>query len=253
MAEETKDIKQETGDVAQTTGIDAAAGVQQDVTSDAAGNQDEVAGLKAAAAEERKKRQDIEAQLKLQQDQMLLMNANAPQTQIQQPKSEYEQAIIDLGYDPEYLTEPERGNVFARMTQNMNVRNSQNAQAQANQQFINANPDYNEAVGRQVGNQFIPSAEITEILQRKPHLTAAAYASSEGAYRIVTDERALKELQQKTAVNDEHLSQNEIDNKTSVVSGAAAAGGAIPGNAGKVNVQQQQDMEQRVADGEFNS
>lgn len=253
MADKTKtDEKQETGAVAQTTGIDVAAGVQQDVTSDAAGNQDEVAGLKTAAEAERKKRQEAEAQTQLLREQMALQQAN-PVQQTTQPVSDYEQAKANIGLaGEEYIDETQRGAIFTEINRIINARSQQNAQATANQQFINTHPDYFDVVGKQVGNQMMPSAEITKILQEKPHLTAAAYASSQGAYQIVMDERKLQELMEKNIVNDEHLKQNDIDNKTSVVSGAAAGGGAITAHAGTATLEQQEEMEQRVANGEFN-
>ena len=204
--------------------------------------------------EEIAKTKAAEQQAQLMQDQVTLMQTSQVQTtQVQQPKTAYEQSIAALGYDPDYLTEVERGKVLAHMVETMNTQNSQGAQVLANQQFINEHPDYNEAVGKQVGNQFLPSAEIAEILLRKPHLKAAAYASSQGAYQIVIDERKLKELEEKTAVNDEHLKQNDIDNQTAPVSGAAAGGGAIEASAGAVSIEQQLAMEQRVEGGEFNN
>ena len=224
MPDEKTD-KKNAGDVVQQTGTETVVDGQQQTTQDAAGNQDEVTGLKAAAEAERKKRQDLEAQIKLQQDQMALIQANPVQQQVQaqQPLSDYDQAKTNLGIAGEdYIDESQRGAIYTEVNRITNIRTQRTQGVLANQRFMVTHSDYSEVVGRQVGNQMVPSAEITEILQRKPYLNAAAYASAEGAYNIVMQERQLKELEQKNTVNEEHLQQNQIDNKTAPVSGAAA-------------------------------
>lgn len=257
MTEENKTgNEKDTGDAGQTdTGNkDITAGGQQDVTPDAEGNQDEKYKAAVAMANaEKEKRQATESQSQLLQDQMSIMQAN--QVQPQQPSSTYEQAIKDLGIDPDYMTETERIKVFAHKEQLDQVKNQQVASQFANQQFIRSHPDYFDVVGKPVGNQYQVSAELQKILTEKPHLTAAAYASSQGAYQIVMEERKLAELKKKNEALTEHQTQQDIDNKTAPMSGAAAGGGGtvasgdvLPANA---TIEQVREMERRVAAGEF--
>ena len=164
--------------------------------------------------------------------------------------SDYDQAKTNLGLaGEEYIEEAQRGKIYAEINRITNARNQQSAQLSTNQSFISLHPDYNEVVGRYAGTQFIPSAEITELVQRKPYLAATAFASAEGAYQMVMDERKLKTLDQQTTVQEEHLNQQGIATKLAPVSGAAAAGGAITAGAGTITVAQQQENEQRVENG----
>lgn len=186
-------------------------------------------------------------------DQINLTQAGQANQQAVQPTSLYDQAKADLGLtDEEYLTEAQRSQVNSRMFELQGTAYQQQAQMQVNRQFILSHADYGEVVGRQVGKNFQPSTELTEILNKKPHLAAAAQ-TPEGAYMIVMEERGLKKLQQQNTVNEEHLNQNQIDTKLAPVSGAAAAGGAVSNTAvGAITIQQQQENERRVANGEFN-
>ena len=251
MADEEKKGTETAGDADQQTGTTAAdTSVGDAVAGDAAQNQDEVAGLKAAAEAERKKRQDAEAQAQLLRDQLTVANATQQQAQIAAPLSDYDQAKTNLGLaGEEYIEEAQRGKIYAEINRITNARNQQSAQLSTNQSFISLHPDYNEVVGRYAGTQFIPSAEITELVQRKPYLAATALASAEGAYQIVMDERKLKTLDQQTTVQEEHLNQQGIATKLAPVSGAAAAGGAITAGAGTITLAQQQENEQRVENG----
>ena len=197
------------------------------------------------------------AQTQLLQNQMAVMaaNQNQPVQQVQQPLSDYDQAKTDLGLaDEAYMAEDQRSKVYARMTEIMNARSQQVAAGLANQQFESSHPDFGSVVGLRnpLTGQIQPTAEISTILTKKPHLTAAAYASSEGAYKIVIEQREIDKLQQQNTVTEEHLKQQEIDTKLAPVSGAAAAGGAVTATGAAVTVEQQQAMEERVASGEFN-
>ena len=197
-----------------------------------------------------------EEQVVLLQNQMALVQANQQAVQQpQQPASVYEQAKADLGLtDVEYIDEANRGKIYARINEITNQQNQQNAIVFANRQFEDSHPDFGSVVGVRnlLTQQIQPTAEILKILTEKPYLTAAAYASSQGAYEIVMAERKLNELAQQTIVQEEHLKQQGIDTKLAPVSGAAAVGGAIQASAGTVTLEQQQEMEQRVANGEFN-
>ena len=63
------------------------------------------------------------------------------------------------------------------------------------------------------------------------------------------DERKLKELEAKAAIQQEHLDQKDIDTKTSVVSGAAGGAGAINTSHSATTREEQEDMEQKIMDG----
>lgn len=200
-------------------------------------------------------RKAVEERAKLLQDQMALIQANQPvQQQPQEPLSDYDKAKAELGYaGEEYLDESQRSRVHAKMTELINTRNQQASAAYANQQFEITHPDFGSVVGLRnpVTNQIQPSAEILKILTEKPYLTAAAYASSQGAYEIVMQQREIEKLQQQNSVNQEHLNQQKVDTKLAPVSGAAAAGGAVANNAGVITVEQQLENERKIAAGEI--
>ncbi len=254
MADEDKTGIEETGDADQTTGNTATDTRVGDVAAgDAAQTQDEKeeTGFKSAYEAEKLKRQQSEQAEQLLRDQLTVANANQQQA-MTQPFSDYDQAKANLGLaGEEYIEEAQRGKIYAEVNRITNARNEQTVQLAANRQFVSLHPDFNEVVGTYMGTQFVPSAEITELVKRKPYLSAAAFASSEGAYQIVMDERKLKTLDLKTTVQGEHLTQQGIANKLAPVSGAAAGGGAITAGAGTPTLQQQQEMEKRVESGEF--
>lgn len=209
--------------------------------------------LKKAIDEKNAAEQRIREQEELYRSQMAMAQANQP-VQPQQPLSDYDQAKADLGLaGEEFLDEGQRSKVFARMTEIMNIRNQQATITLANQQFEATHPDFSSVVGLRnpVTGQIQPSAEILKILTEKPYLTAAAGASSQGAYEIVMQQRQIDKLRQENAVNQEHLQQQNIDNTLAPVSGAAAAGGAVTTTGGSITVEQQLEMERRVAAGEF--
>lgn len=203
----------------------------------------------------------LEEQLKTQEqdhiNQMALLQANQqPVQQVQQPLSDYDQAKTNLGLaGEEYLDESQRSGVHTEMTKLMNTRNQQSVAALSNQQFEISHSDFGSVVGlRNPGTGVVqPTAEISKILTEKPYLTAAAYASSQGAYEIVMNERRLQELTQQNTVQEEHLKQQGIDTKLAPVSAAAAAGGALPAQAaGAITPEQQVENERKVAAGELN-
>lgn len=268
MAEQNKDLN--TGQLVADTDLNKEQSVAaQDLTASGQGKQ---AGTLADGTDENKtvkysefkKANDAkvvaeELLKKQQQDhqtQMALLQANQQPVQTQtQPLSDYEQAKTDLGIaNVEYPTEAERSNVMTRMAELVNIRNQQTNAAFANQQFESSHPDFTSAVGLRnpVTGAIQPTAEIVKILAEKPYLTAAAYASSQGAYEIVMQERKIQELSQLNTVQQEHLKQQGIDTKLAPVSGAAAGGGAITTTGASVTVEQQRAAEERVASGEFN-
>lgn len=200
-----------------------------------------------------------EEQAKLLQSQMALINANQQQqvvqSQPQQPLSVYEQAKADLGLTgEEFIDESQRGKIYARINEITQLQNQQTAAAIANQQFEASHPDFGNVVGLRnpLNGQIQPTAEISKILTEKPHLIPAAYASSQGAYEIVMQQRKLDELQKQNTAQEEHLKQQGIDTKLAPVSGAAATGGALSAKtAGAISAEQQAENERKVAAGEF--
>lgn len=212
--------------------------------------------LKKAIDEKNAAEKRIQEQEELYRQQMAMVQANPqPAQQSQQPLSDYDQAKADLGLaGEEYLDESQRSKVHARMTEIINTKTQQTNAAFANQQFEMNHPDFASVVGvrNPLTGQVQPSAEILKILTEKPYLTAAAYASSQGAYEIVMQQREIDKLQQQNTVNQEHLQQQNIDTKLAPVSGAAAAGGAVSTQAqGMITVEQQLENERRVAAGEL--
>ncbi|KKK64082.1 hypothetical protein LCGC14_2987820, partial [marine sediment metagenome] len=188
--------------------------------------------------------------------QMAILQANQQPVQSQtQPVPDYDQAKADLGLTNEaYIDEVQRSKIFVRMTELINVRSRQSAANFSNQQFEGSHSDFGSVVGLRnpVTNQVQPTAELLKIITEKPYLAAAASASSQGAYEIVIQQRELDKLQQQNIVQEEHLKQQGIDTKLAPVSGAAAAGGSMAAATGIVTVEQQREMEERVAAGEFN-
>lgn len=249
MADEEKKGTEATGDADQETGTTAAdTSAGEAAAGDAAQTQDEKkeAGFKAAYEAEKLKRQELEQAEQGLRDQLTLANANRQEAV--QPLGVYDQAKTNLGLaDADFIEETERGKIYTEVNRLMSVQAQQDAQSNANNAFISTHPDYNDVVGRYAGTQFVPSVEITELIKSKPYLSATAYASAEGAYRVVMDERQLKELGQKTTVQEEHLNQEGIGKKLAPVSGAAATGGAIAAAAGTITLEQQLINEQKVA------
>lgn len=267
---ETKDEKDQ---VVTGQGVEAQVASEQGAEGQvASGNESPVDGQQAQdgpvpysrfkevndakkVAEEAQK--EAEAQTQLVRDQMALQSANQVQTQVQtqtRAKSTYEQAIADCGItEVEYMTEPDRIRIMARKDELDSVKVQQQANVMTNQTFINDHSDYGEVVGRynQTG-VFVPSAELTKILQEKPYLTAAAYASSRGAYNVVVKERELQEIIKKNKVFEQHQAGLNADNKLAPLAGSAAGGaGTHDDMSGLKTADDVAAMEARVAAGEF--
>lgn len=260
MAEEKAGVTDD--QVADGQGVQAQSATEQGVQGQVAAgtNQDENRIPLSRLNEEIQKRKDAESaqttaeqQVQLARDQMAVMQAAPVQAQAQ-PKTTYEQAMADCNVTAEDLSlYPEKMvDVMNKKEQLDRAINAQQANQFTNQTFINAHPDYGDVVGR-VGptGQTIPSAEITEILQRKPHLTAAAYASSQGAYNIVMDERKLTKFEKDKAALDEHKNRQELDNETQPLGGSAAGGGTAGDVQQKMMTREQVlEVEAKLARGE---
>lgn len=269
MAEETKDLNKSQS-VAEAdlnksqsvAGTDLSASGQGDEPGKLADGTDEnktvpYSEMKKAIDAKKAAEELLAKQTQEHQTQMAILQANQqPVTQTQtQPLSDYDQAKADLGLaNEEYVDESQRSKIHSRMTEIMNARSQQTNAALSNQQFELSHPDFGSVVGLRnpINGAIQPTAEIQKILTEKPYLTVTAFASSQGAYEIVMNERKLNELTQQNTVQEEHLKQQGIETKLAPISGAAAAGGAVNAQAGTVTLQQQEQMEERVASGEFN-
>ena len=193
-------------------------------------------------------------QVQLAQSQMAIVQANQQPVQQVHPQTILEQAMIDCGVTQDEMYGDVMVKVLNRKAELDTLQSQRTNATYANQQFEATHPDFSSAVGLRnpLTGQVQPSAEILKILTEKPYLTAAAYASSQGAYEIVMQQREMDKLQQQTTVQEEHLKQQEIDTKLAPVSGAAAAGGAIPSQTtGSITVEQQLANEQKVEAGEL--
>jgi len=210
--------------------------------------------------EEIEKKRDAESRAKMLQEQLELTQQQQQQQAYVAPsiKSTYEQAINDLGYDPDYISEQDRIKIFERKAQLDNQVQQQQLLFAINQNFIRTHPDYSEVVGRPnaaVPGKTIPSEEIKEILQRKPYLQAAAMSSAEGAYNIVMEERRLKALEDKAGAINRQDAQLSADAKTAPMSSSAAGGGGSVAtsdtNIAKLTPAEFAELEARVANGDF--
>lgn len=210
---------------------DAAADVQQGDTQDAAGNQDKIAGLKAAAVAEREKRQAAEAEAQAVRDQMAIMTANAQQNQFQPQQQEqqaslYQAVAKQLGIDTEYATPVEQGAIFNGM---MQVMSSQ----QSEQSFVNSHPDYAEVVGTPgPGGQFQYSPPLIRALKANPALANALQNSPNRvvlAYEIASkDPQYLAEQDEKAKSGDTKAAEKaeaKIKAANQQLSVSAAKGG----------------------------
>lgn len=245
---------------------------QQDLSQPVAGQQDEILADGSKKSEKTVKYEEFEkanqkakeqetarilAEQKLeqsiQQTQILVDQMAAPQQTAQptQPVSAYDQAKIDLGLaGEEYISEADKGKIFARMTEIQNAGFRQQAQTLSNQQFIQSHPDCSEVVGTGIGTRgFRASAELTKIFNEKPHLVPSAQ-TPEGAYQVVMDERKLTELQSASASNQEH--QERVNAATLPMGGSAAGGGGAgdPNNQQMMTREQVLEIERRLANDE---
>ena len=263
MSEETKDLN--TNQSVADSGLKEQPATAQDLTNQSVTDEqaktlaDGTASDKPVSYDEFKKANDAknaaEEQTRLLQGQMQILQANQQPVQQVQPKTTLDQAMVELGVTADELYGESMINVMNRKAELDTLQSHQNNSHYANQQFESTHQDFTSVVGLRnpVTGVVQPSAEILKILTEKPYLTTTAHASSQGAYEIVMQERELAKLKEQNNVNQEHLKQQGIDNKTSVVSGAAAGGGAISNKTtGAITVEQQLENERLVELGQLN-
>ncbi len=241
----------------ETANQTAEDSAQQTATESQDGADKESEGLKAAAVAEKKKRQEAEAQLQaaqqtvqtVQQQNMLLQQSQQPQ----QPKTTYEQAVMEAGLqDESYLNQEQQAQIFARKDQLDNQKFQQQQAMAQNNQFAITHDDYAEAVGTTdpMTGAFIPSQELNELLTKKPYLRQVANSSAQAAYELVVQERTLNEYSQQQTVANEQNVRQKVDAQTQPMSPAASGGGGTSGKSFS-NAQEVRDMEARIAAGEF--
>jgi hypothetical protein len=250
MADEEKGTEQKTGDADQ---LKAAV----ETTEDAAKKEEE--GMKQAYLAEKEKRQQLEAQVGLLQDQMTLISANQPQqTQTAKaPSSAYEQAVAELGLQgQQWLDETQRAQIEARREQIITEQNSRRYNQMSANQFIASHADYAEAVGttNPATGQFVPSRELMEILRDEPYLRSSL-TSPENAYQIVMRHRQRVKRDKEYAAMKEHQGQQELDNKINPMSPSSVGGGTSGEAGGPLNVNSTFDdvaeIERRVKAGQY--
>ena len=229
MAEEVQTGTDQAGDADQKTGNnDATAVVQQGDTQDAAGNQDEVVGLKAATVAEREKRQATEVENQTLRDQMAVMAQQTPQPQ---EKTSLSQAVAkQLGIDIELASPGEICQINEGVLQIMSGQQSE-------QTFINSHSDYAKVVGTTLpGGQFQAAPPLLRQLNANPALQSALQSSpnkSVLAYAIASkDPQYLTELAEAAKSSDTKAAEKaevkiEAANQQLSVSAVKEGGGTL--------------------------
>lgn len=217
--------------------------------------------FKTKALDEVKKRQQLEAEkalLQQQLEQAKVVSAN-PQQQ-QRPKSLRESVIEQLGLkDETWLTTTQQIQVD-------NIIDSMRDQQIRQQQFISQNQDFNDVVGKvnPLTNQFEPSEHLKDAITQNPNLSGLdrivaqnpAYAVY--AYTVAKQAKTIRELQTTKDKSDDEMAaiqkQQELNNKLSPISSASTGGGSA-GNAeqriASMKIDERDALFSRVLSGEF--
>ncbi len=228
------------GDADQNTGEKAQVDGQSVASSAAEGNQQKEAdGLKAGIQAEREKRQATETENATLKQQLELVKANPPQQQtaVQPKESAFLTIAKTMGYDPEYMTPAETGNVMDQMLQLVSQSNEHNA-------FIASHADFNEVVGKVVNGVFQESTHLAEIFNANPGLRRAfttlgnTASANYIAYEMVTESAVYKKAMAEVALTDEQKAELEaktkIDAANKTASISAAQGGGNVDRAGQL-------------------
>lgn len=229
--EETGNEKAGGADQENAGNNDAAAVVQQGDTQGAAGNQDEVEGLKAATKAEREKRQAVETENQTLRDQnALLSQQQVTQTKPQEQVSLSKAVAKQLGIDIELATPEEICQINEGVLQ---ITSGQ----QAEQSFINSHPDYAQVVGvNGPGGQFQYAPPLLRALKGNSALASALQNSPNKAvlaYSIASqDSQYLKEQVEAAKSDDTKAAEKaaakiEAANQQLSVSAAKTGGGQL--------------------------
>ncbi len=228
MAKEQAGAQEEPGAAAlEEPGVIAPEGVPLEGTP-AAGENQEVEGLKAAAKAEREKRQTAETELQNVRDQnALLSQQQVTQTKPQEQVSLSQAVAKQLGIDLELATPEEICQINEGVLQ---ITSGQ----QAEQSFINSHPDYAEVVGvNGPRGQFQYAPPLLRALNGNPALQSALQNSPNKAvlaYSIASkDPQYLKEQveaakSEETKAAEKAVTKIEAANQQLSVSAAKGGG-----------------------------
>jgi hypothetical protein len=207
-------------------------------------------GLRTAVAEERRKRQDTEAQNELLLQQMQMLNANrnaAPAAGPNRTSGIAAQVLERLGLkDVEYLNTEQ----LSQYTEALNRVQSTVAQQEA---FIEAHADFKDVVGATDprSGMFIPAEPLRRTLEKTPGLADAIQNSPHGAR--LAYELAKKDIDHKKEVDEAKVPSKKAEEK--LAEELAKAGkqssqqsvSSVPGQGGLDKVTAMQQM----SDAEF--
>ena len=169
--EEPKGVEDPSAANLEEPGVNPIEGVPVEGTP-AAGENQEVEGLKAAAIAEREKRQAAETELQSVRDQnALLSQQQATQTKPQEQVSLSKAVAKQLGIDIELATPEEICQINEGVLQ---ITSGQ----QAEQSFIDIHPDYAQVVGTTLpSGQFQAAPPLLRALKGNPALSSALQTS----------------------------------------------------------------------------
>lgn len=258
MAKDDKTGEDLTGAADLNAGVNAdAAGLQStgEQTVPAAGDaqtQAQVEAFKRAKEDEVAKRQAAEDQIRMLQNQLDLIQANAPQQQTtQQIQDTFSQYGLNDG----------------DLVQVGHIRRQQQEHAQrlmtalSYQNFLNQNPDYSDVVGTvDATGRFKCAEPLKEAIQQNPALRGLDNAIvsfpslAPMAYQIAKQAKQLKELNEKISASTEHQSQLEMAQQMAPMSSAGAGGGgAAPAENAIAAASDESfdELERKVKAGEF--
>lgn len=234
----------------QQTGVEDLAVAGQETT----GTPDAGDGLKAAAAAERKKRQEAEAQLAAMREEQELIKEqlNILRANNQQPAQD---ALAQNGLrDDDFI---QAGSLRKLLEQH----SQQVLSAVTMNQFATTHPDYAELVGSfDASGRFRPAETLKQAMKNNPGLRGLDIALSQNpaavapfAYEAARLAKELTEIRNKSEATDVHLKQRELADKTGVLSGSAAGGGvAMPAESAIASSDEVfNDIDKRVMAGEF--
>ncbi len=226
--EEPKGVEDPSAANLEKPGVSPSEGVPPEGTP-AAGENQEVEGLKAAAMAEREKRQAAEVDVQNLKDQIALQ----PQAQQTTPEKQVSLSQVvakQLGIDIEIATPEEICQINEGVLQVMSGQQSE-------QSFINSHPDYAEVVGITLPNGvFQPSVPLSRELKANPALADALRSSPNKAvlaYSIASkNPQYLTELAEKAKSDDTKAAEKaevKIDaaNKQLSISEAKGGGGQL--------------------------
>jgi len=178
----------------------------------------------AAVEDERKKRQDAEAELERERQytrMAQIQHANQPQ----QPQQPQPQNIFEGIEDEEVVLGSDVKKILTKAVSGI-------LQGVQHQNFSNQHTDYAQIVGTVDGQgRFIPAEPMQHLLNRKPEL-CQHFATTQNAhvfaYEMAKAEKEMMENEARVAAEKEKATQQKVNQATNPISTAAVgSGGAI--------------------------